>query len=71
MKVLKVESKEAVDKLRFRLLRRGMVVAEVGREDDLKKDFVKKAHVVLYVERDVSPDECIKSEEGGGKASIF
>jgi len=49
MKVLKVNDKRVAKRLRLRLLRRGIVVAEVNREDDLKKDFVKKAHVVLFV----------------------
>jgi hypothetical protein len=51
MKVLKVNDKRVAKKLRLRLLRRGIVVAEVNREDDLKKDFVKKAHVVLFVKK--------------------
>ncbi|WP_274536693.1 hypothetical protein [Hydrogenobacter hydrogenophilus] len=36
----------------MRLLRKGMVVAEVYKEDDLKKDFVKKANVVLFVKNE-------------------
>jgi hypothetical protein len=52
MKVLKVNDKRIAKRLRLRLLRRGIVVAEVNREDDLKKEFVKKAHVVLFVKNE-------------------
>ncbi|SNZ14068.1 hypothetical protein SAMN06265353_0973 [Hydrogenobacter hydrogenophilus] len=52
MKVLKVNDRRVAEKLRMRLLRKGMVVAEVYKEDDLKKDFVKKANVVLFVKNE-------------------
>lgn len=51
MKVLKVNDRKVAEKLRMRLLRKGMVVAEVYKEDDLKKDFVKKANIVLFVKK--------------------
>lgn len=52
MKVLKVNDKRVAKRLCLRLLRKGMVVAEVHKEDDLKKDFVKKANVVLFVKNE-------------------
>ncbi|WP_340690783.1 hypothetical protein [Hydrogenobacter thermophilus] len=49
MKVLKVEDGKVAKKLRARLLKKGMVVAEVYREKDLRKDLIKKADVVLLL----------------------
>lgn len=49
MKVLKVEDGKVAKRLRTRLLKKGMVVAEVYGEKDLRKDLIKKADVVLLL----------------------
>ncbi|BAI70143.1 hypothetical protein HTH_1696 [Hydrogenobacter thermophilus TK-6] len=49
MKVLKVEDGKVAKRLRARLLKKGMVVAEVYGEKDLRKDLIKKADVVLLL----------------------
>ena len=54
MKVLKVKDKRVAKSLSDRLLKKGLVVAYAEREEDLKKAFSKKAHVVLLVSESVS-----------------
>ncbi|WP_340695048.1 hypothetical protein [Hydrogenobacter thermophilus] len=49
MKILKVDNRRIAEKLRTRLLKRGMIVAEISKREDLYKDFVKKADIVLFL----------------------
>ena len=39
MKVLKVKDKKVAKRLTDRLLKKGMVVAQTERDEDIKKDF--------------------------------
>jgi|GEM_PF-1171489 hypothetical protein len=54
MKVLKVKDKKVAKRLTDRLLKKGMVVAQTEREEDIKKDFSKKADVVIVLSEGVS-----------------
>lgn len=54
MKVLKVKDRRVAKRLTDRLLRKGLIVAQAEREEDLRKGFSKKAHVVLLVSEGVS-----------------
>jgi DNA-binding response OmpR family regulator len=49
MRVLKIKDEKRVRKLSERLLRKGYVVAVVDREEEVKKELVKKADIVLVV----------------------
>jgi response regulator RpfG family c-di-GMP phosphodiesterase len=49
MRVLKIKDEKRAKKLSERLLRKGYVVAVADREEDVKKDLVKKADVVIVV----------------------
>ncbi len=54
MKVLKIKDKRVAKSLTHRLLKRGMVVAQAEREEDIKKDFSKKADVIIVLSEGVS-----------------
>ncbi|MFN7065572.1 MAG: hypothetical protein ACK4OF_05445 [Aquificaceae bacterium] len=54
MKVLKVKDKSVARRLTERLLKRGLVVAQTEKEEDLRKDFPKKAHVVIMVSEGIA-----------------
>jgi hypothetical protein len=49
MRVLKIKGEERAKKLSQRLLRKGYVLAVVDREEEVKKELVKKADIVLVV----------------------
>jgi D-arabinose 5-phosphate isomerase GutQ len=49
MRVMKVKDERVARRLSQRLLKKGYVVAVVGREDEVKKPFVRKADVVIVV----------------------
>ena len=54
MKVLKVKDRRVAKRLTDRLLKKGLIVAQAEREEDIKKNFSRKAHVVLLVSEGVS-----------------
>ncbi len=54
MKVLSVKDKKVARKLTERLLKKGLVVAQAEKEEDLKKDMPKKADVVILLSEGVS-----------------
>ncbi|MEJ7553114.1 MAG: hypothetical protein WKI49_06305 [Aquificaceae bacterium] len=54
MKVLSVKDKKVARRLTDRLLKKGLVVAQVEKEEDLKKDLSKKADVVILLSEGVS-----------------
>ncbi len=54
MKVLSVKDKKVARSLTDRLLKKGLVVAQVEKEEDLKKDLSKKADVVILLSEGVS-----------------
>jgi len=54
MKVLSVKNKKVARRLTDRLLKKGLVVAQVEKEEDLKKDLSKKADVVILLSEGVS-----------------
>ncbi|MFN3599079.1 MAG: hypothetical protein ACK4VK_05010 [Aquificaceae bacterium] len=54
MKVLKVKDKKVAKRLTYRLLKKGLVVAQAEREEDLNKDFSKKADVAIVLSEGVS-----------------
>jgi hypothetical protein len=49
MKVLRIKDKRKAEKLSDRLLKKGYVLAMVEREEEVKKELVKKADIVLVV----------------------
>ncbi|WP_173833552.1 hypothetical protein [Pampinifervens florentissimum] len=54
MKVLSVKDKKVARRLTDRLLKKGLVVAQAEKEEDLKKDLSKKADVVILFSEGVS-----------------
>ncbi len=54
MKVLSVKDKKVARRLTDRLLKKGLVVAQVEKEEELKKDLSKKADVVILLSEGVS-----------------
>ncbi len=54
MKVLSVKDKKVARRLTDRLLKKGLVVAQAEKEEDLKKDMPKKADVVILLSEGVS-----------------
>ncbi|MCX8075797.1 MAG: hypothetical protein N3C57_02075 [Aquificaceae bacterium] len=54
MKVLKVKDKHVAKKLTDRLLKKGLVVAQVEKGEDLTKTLPKKADVVIILSESVS-----------------
>ena len=54
MKVLSVKDKKVARRLTDRLLKKGLVVAQAEKEEDLKKDLSKKADVVILLSEGVS-----------------
>lgn len=54
MKVLKVKNKKAAKELTDRLVKKGLVVAQVESKEELTKNFPKKADVVIVVSESVS-----------------
>ena len=54
MKVLSVKDKKVARRLTDRLLKKGLVVAQVEKEEDLKKYLSKKADVVILLSEGVS-----------------
>lgn len=54
MKVLSVKDRRVAKKLTERLLRKGLVVAQAEGEEDLKKDFPRKADVVIVLSEGVT-----------------
>ncbi len=54
MKVLKVKDEKVAKRLTYRLLKKGLVVAQAEREEDLNRDFSKKADVVIVLSEGVS-----------------
>jgi 5,10-methylene-tetrahydrofolate dehydrogenase/methenyl tetrahydrofolate cyclohydrolase len=49
MRVLKVKNEMEARRLSQRLLKKGYVIAVVEKEEEAKKDLVKKADVVIVV----------------------
>ncbi len=54
MKVLNVKDKRVAKRLTDRLLKKGLVVAQAEREEDLKKDLPRKVDVVIVLSEGVS-----------------
>lgn len=54
MRVLSVKDKKVAKRLTDRLLKKGLVVAQAEKEEDLKKDLSKKADVVILLSEGVS-----------------
>ncbi len=54
MKVLSVKDKKVARRLTDRFLKKGLVVAQAEKEEDLKKDMPKKADVVILLSEGVS-----------------
>ncbi|WPM31976.1 hypothetical protein IAE16_09145 [Hydrogenobacter sp. T-2] len=54
MKVLSVKDKKVAKRLTDRLLKKGLVVAQAEKEEDLKKDLPRKADVVILLSEGVS-----------------
>ncbi|MCS7171396.1 MAG: hypothetical protein N3D14_04805 [Aquificaceae bacterium] len=53
-KVLSVKDRKVAKRLTDRLLKRGLVVAQVEGKEDLEKDLPKKADVVIMLSEGVS-----------------
>ncbi|MEN3028851.1 MAG: hypothetical protein ABDH29_06520 [Aquificaceae bacterium] len=54
MKVLTLKDKKVAKKLTERLLKKGLVVAQVEKEEELEKSLPKKADVVILLSEGVS-----------------
>ncbi|MFN4319590.1 MAG: hypothetical protein ACK4FY_03790 [Aquificaceae bacterium] len=54
MKVLKVKDKKVAKRLTDRLLKKGMIVAQAEREEDIKKELSKKVDVVIVLSEGVA-----------------
>lgn len=54
MRVLSVKDRKVAKRLTERLIKKGLVVAEAEREEDLKKELSKKADVVIVVSDSVT-----------------
>lgn len=54
MKVLNVKDRKVARRLTERLVKKGLVVAQAEKEEDLKKDFPRKADVVIVLSEGVS-----------------
>ncbi|MFN3471932.1 MAG: hypothetical protein ACK4LT_01760 [Aquificaceae bacterium] len=54
MKVLKVRDKKVAKRLTDRLLKKGMIVAQAEREEDIKKELSKKVDVVIVLSEGVA-----------------
>lgn len=54
MRVLNVKDRKVAKRLTERLIKKGLVVAEAEREEDLKKELSKKADVVIVVSDSVT-----------------
>ncbi len=54
MKVLSVKDKKVAKRLTDRLLKKGLVVAQAEKAEDLKKELPKKADVVIVLSEGVS-----------------
>jgi hypothetical protein len=49
MRVLKIKDKKRAKRLEERLLRKGYVVAVADREEEVKKNWARKADIVIVV----------------------
>jgi 5,10-methylene-tetrahydrofolate dehydrogenase/methenyl tetrahydrofolate cyclohydrolase len=49
MRVLKVKGEKRAKKLSERLLRKGYIVAVADREEEVKKNWARKADIVIVV----------------------
>lgn len=54
MKVLSVKDRKVAKRLADRLIKKGLVVAQAEKEEDLKKEFPKKADVLIVLSEGVS-----------------
>ncbi|MCS7277500.1 MAG: hypothetical protein RMI50_03340 [Aquificaceae bacterium] len=59
MKVVKVKDRKVASKLTERLLKKGLVVAQVERGEDLKKELPKKADVVIVLSQSEGVSEAL------------
>jgi len=50
MKVIRLKNQRVAERLRKKLLTRGYVFAQVSKEEELKRDFLKKADLVILLE---------------------
>ena len=59
MKVVKVKDRKVANKLTERLLKKGLVVAQVERGEDLKKELPRKADVVIVLSQSEGVSEAL------------
>ncbi|MCS6957714.1 MAG: hypothetical protein RMK75_04560 [Aquificaceae bacterium] len=59
MKVVNVKDRKVASKLTERLLKKGLVVAQVERGEDLKKELPKKADVVIVLSQSEGVSEAL------------